>query len=98
MLATAGVYRTDGRLERYSPPPYLLVALTRSLAANLPHCPVGDELRAELRVLDGDSTDPLAPFRRWPVSKLGSSGIALHALLAKPRSGVLRRAVRGASQ
>lgn len=82
MLATTGFYRTADRLEPYSPPPYLLVALARSLAANLPRCPAGDELCAGLRALDGNSTDPLAPFRRWSVDELGSAGVALYALLA----------------
>ena len=82
MLATTGVYRTDEGLEPYSPPPYLLVALARSLAANLPRCPAGDDLCAELRTLDEKSPDPLAPFRRWSAAELGPGGVALHALLA----------------
>jgi hypothetical protein len=41
-----------------------------------------DDLCAELRALDGDSTDPLAPFRGRSAGQLGTAGNALLALLA----------------
>lgn len=82
MLATTGLYPGADGLERYTPPPYLLVALTRSLAATLPPGPARDELCAELRALDGNSTSPLEPFFRRSPEQLGPEGVAVRALLA----------------
>jgi hypothetical protein len=87
MLATTGAYRDGDRLDRYSPPPYLLVALTRSLVACLPPFAAQDRLCAELRALDGDSTAPLAPLRALPADELGAGGAALLDLLANRDPG-----------
>jgi acetyl esterase/lipase len=81
MLATTGRYPGSNGLESYTPPPYLLVALTRSLAATLPGGPARDRLCAELRALDGNSIEPLAPFLRRAADELGPDGAAIHALL-----------------
>lgn len=81
MLATTGRYPGSNGLESYTPPPYLLVALTRSLAATLAPGAARDRLCAELRALDGNSTEPLAPLQR-AAGELGPDGIAIHALLA----------------
>ena len=81
MLATTGVYRGEGGLERYSAPPYLLVAVTRSLAATLPPSPPRERLCAELQALAGDAADPLAPFGRQG-DALGPEGAAIRSLLA----------------
>lgn len=82
MLATTGLYRNGERLDSYSPPPYLLVALTRSLTACLPRFAAQEGLCAELRALDGNSTDPLAPLRRLSAGDLGADGAVLLELLA----------------
>jgi pimeloyl-ACP methyl ester carboxylesterase len=81
MLATTGVYPGSDGFERYTPPPYLLVALSRSLAATLPSGPGRDALCAELRALDEDSTAPRACFLRRSPEELGPDGIAVRALL-----------------
>ncbi|HEU0303998.1 MAG TPA: CocE/NonD family hydrolase [Gaiellaceae bacterium] len=81
MLATTRLYRNGERLDLYSPPPYLLVALTRSLTACLPPFAAQDGLCVQLRALDGDSTDPVVPLRALSTSDLGRDGTALLALL-----------------
>jgi pimeloyl-ACP methyl ester carboxylesterase len=81
MLATTGLYRGPAGLEPYTPPPYLLVALARSLAATLPPGPGRDELCAELRALDGNTDAPLVPFERRSADELGPEGVSIRALL-----------------
>jgi pimeloyl-ACP methyl ester carboxylesterase len=82
MLATTGLYAGAAGLVRYTPPPYLLVALTRSLAATLPAGSARDDLCAELRALDGNCTSPLEPLLRRSSEELGPDGVAVRALLS----------------
>jgi pimeloyl-ACP methyl ester carboxylesterase len=81
LLGTTGFYPGAEGLEEYVPPPFLLVALTRSLAATLPPSPARDELREELRSLPTGSRTPLEPLSRRSEEELGREGVALRALL-----------------
>jgi acetyl esterase/lipase len=81
LLATTGMYRGSGGLERYPVPPALAVGLARSVAEMLSGSDavtLGDELRA----LDADSSDPLSPLRSPSPEQLGPAATAVRRLLA----------------
>ena len=79
-LATTGVYRNGNRLATHAAPPFLLLAIARSLVGTLPRNPENEILASELRAVEPNSGDPLLPFRTS--GPLDEGAAALHALLA----------------
>jgi pimeloyl-ACP methyl ester carboxylesterase len=62
-LATTGYTRVGNRIERYTPAPFLLLAVARSVAAGLPDSAARDRLVSLLAEVRSDDPDPLASLR-----------------------------------
>jgi len=62
-LATTGYTRVGNRIERYTPAPFLSLAVARSVAAGLPDSAARDKLVSLLADVRSDAPDPLASLR-----------------------------------
>jgi len=81
LLATTGVYRSGGRLDRYPTPASLWLGLARSLAALLPPGAETDALCRELRAFDAGAADELSAFRHRSFAAYGGQAARVLALL-----------------